>query len=91
MSSFECKKCGVACVDTEFGYVTGCDHHRWSELAQERHFVAELMRIQSAVERIGLIASTNRHFLAKPMDRLVNELETPIQLLKSNIRRIIKP
>jgi hypothetical protein len=27
MSSFNCPKCGQACVDTEGGYVTGCEHY----------------------------------------------------------------
>ena len=27
MSSFLCEKCGAACIDTPYGYATGCDHH----------------------------------------------------------------
>ncbi|MFK5951028.1 MAG: hypothetical protein QM500_19925 [Methylococcales bacterium] len=27
MSSFNCNECGQRCVDTDDGYITGCEHH----------------------------------------------------------------
>jgi hypothetical protein len=27
MSSFQCEKCGTACIDTDRGYITGCEHY----------------------------------------------------------------
>lgn len=27
MSSFNCPKCGTPCIDTDYGYATGCAHH----------------------------------------------------------------
>jgi hypothetical protein len=27
MSSFYCEKCGAPCIDTERGYVSGCEHY----------------------------------------------------------------
>lgn len=28
MSSFKCELCNVDCIDTEIGYITGCEHHQ---------------------------------------------------------------
>jgi len=27
MSSFVCKKCGIECIDSPLGYITGCKHY----------------------------------------------------------------
>lgn len=27
MSSFYCELCGAACLDSERGYITGCEHY----------------------------------------------------------------
>ncbi len=27
MASFNCSTCGAKCVDTDAGYITGCEHH----------------------------------------------------------------
>lgn len=27
MSNFNCPKCGTPCLDTRYGYITGCRHH----------------------------------------------------------------
>ena len=27
MSNFVCEKCGKQCIDSPFGYITGCEHY----------------------------------------------------------------
>jgi len=28
MSSFNCERCGTAIIDTEYGYITSCEHYK---------------------------------------------------------------
>jgi ssDNA-binding Zn-finger/Zn-ribbon topoisomerase 1 len=34
MSNFICKKCGAAIYDTDFGYISGCEHYPIEDLGK---------------------------------------------------------
>ena len=45
MSSFNCEHCNAQCVDTEFGYITGCQHHPPDQRAAYRYLLQQLSAI----------------------------------------------
>jgi len=58
MSNFCCEKCGAVCIDTEAGYVTGCEHYpveSWREALRDRAAEAvqeeRLAEIRAGLER----------------------------------------
>lgn len=81
MSSFNCEHCNALCADTEFGYVTGCEHYPAEPKALRKYMKLHLLGLYGTAQNLAQVAAKNQHFLAKPLVRLCEELITSLTIL----------
>lgn len=70
MSNFDCPICGVLCLDTEFGYVTGCQHYAPDANREALH--ARVMVLEQQLRIYKKAAETDHILLAEARERLRN-------------------
>jgi len=76
MSSFKCDKCGTECVDTEYGYVTGCEHYPHDCQCADRIGLCILCAMRGEIKAEGGdIDRVLRHYE-------VRRISAPSQILK---------
>jgi hypothetical protein len=68
-------------TDTEFGYVSGCEHHPVNPKVVERYLLKQLCLLDNAVPFLARVASENGHFTAEPLKRWSQELKTTIGIM----------
>ena len=81
MSSFSCAKCQAVCTDTDFGYVTGCDHHPVDAGARDRYLRQQLCDLYDHVNRLVFVATESQSHLTEPLKRWREEIETGIGVM----------
>lgn len=82
MSNFNCEKCGTVISDTEFGYITGCDHYPVDQRVVDRWMISRTMKIEQEVDLLKQVAVKSKHFSAFPLRRLSEEIVAFLEMLK---------
>lgn len=81
MSSFNCETCHRCCTDTEFGYVTGCEHYPADRKAVEKWLRKNLCILDNTLPFLAEVAKENQHFTAEPLKRWSQDLKTTIGVM----------
>jgi hypothetical protein len=81
MSSFNCEKCGAMLTDTEFGYVTGCDHCPVRQKDVNKYLLKQLCLLDNSLPFLARVASESGHFTAEPLKRWSQDLKTTIGIM----------
>jgi hypothetical protein len=81
MSSFNCEHCHASCWDTDFGYITGCEHYPADRRAVDLYLKEHLCKINNSLPVLARIAADNGHFTAEPLKRWSQDLNTTIGLM----------
>ena len=81
MSSCNCETCGTMLTDTEFGYVTGCEHHPPDSGAAQRYLLKQLCLLDNSLPFLARVAAEHGHFTAVPLKRWSEDLRTTIGII----------
>jgi hypothetical protein len=68
-------------TDTEFGYVTGCEHHPADSGAASRYLLKQLCLLDNSLPFLARVASESGHFTAESLKRWSADLKTTIGLM----------
>jgi hypothetical protein len=67
-------------TDTEFGYVTGCEHYQADSGAAHRYLLKQLCLLDNSLPFLARVASESGHFTAESLKRWSADLKTTIGL-----------
>jgi len=81
MSSFNCEKCGAMLTDSEYGYVTGCEHHPTDMKDVRKYLLKQLCLLDNSLPFLARVASESGHFTAEPLKRWSADLKTTIGIM----------
>lgn len=81
MSSFNCEKCGAMLTDSEFGYVTGCEHYPVKQQEVYRYLLKQLCLLDNSLPFLARVADESGHFTAEPLKRWSQDLKTTIGMM----------
>jgi len=81
MSSFNCETCGAMLTDTEFGYVTGCEHYPVKQKEVYTYLLKQLCLLDNTLPFLARVADESNHFSAEPLKRWSADLKTTIGIM----------
>lgn len=76
MSSFNCEHCHAMCTDTEFGYVTGCEHYPVNPKHLRQWYQKRLSELYREVRFLYEVSLQNKDGLAEPFNRWGRDIVT---------------
>lgn len=82
MKQLICDVCQKICFKTD-GYIVGCEHHPVDLEAVDQYLTKHLTTINNSLPILKAVAEENKHYLAKPIERLHAELSNTLIFLRS--------
>jgi hypothetical protein len=91
MSSFNCEHCHAQCTDTDYGYVTGCEHYPVKRDELERFYLNNLNRLHAAVSFLAVVSVHNKDGLAEPLLRWQADILGTMEIVSPTRRQAVRP
>lgn len=91
MSTFNCKHCHAECIDTEVGYITGCEHYPVNREHLKRWYRMSLTRLHKAVSFMATGAFHNKDELAEPLLRWLADILRTMEMVKPAKQPAVQP